>query len=265
MEPYSLIDSRFLKWLGFLATLTSATLLLFLLFEFRRIFRRPFWLKIRLNREISAILQGNPRANSAAKIIDDFDYLLRYFRIRQATAYPGTLERITPNSLLRLDDFAWYIRTRVDQSLTKSPVWGKNLREIELVFDFELSDGRDSAPLSLRYLNVEELNLCTTALVCSQGGDFRLEFVRTLGKTATSYLTNSSGKTVPEFGESEARKLIAILGLYLPAKGQAQFASGVSFVLPKPGESLTWDEHEFILTAFIDTWRNYHEQRTEKN
>lgn len=194
-----------------------------------------------------------------SRLIAGFDYLLRYFQIQVTSVPTGTLSRINPDTVLSLAQFSYLVANYFDRTLTKTPNWCKKVKEVEQVFGFEFSFENQTKKIStLRCLNQLELYLISTALIYSTECSFAEELVQELGVISTRYLTQQTGKAANEFDSRNTNRLVRLLMLYLPQLGQREFRVGTSFVLPPPNTTLTWDEHEFILEAFIQIWRKYH-------
>ena len=259
MSDYTLIDSTPVKWIAFLATVTSATILLYLLANLRRTFRWPYGLSNFFNPKEYFIVRAYSRSNPANRLISDFDYLLRRLDIRADSLPIGTLHRIAPGALVSVSQFSSIIENYFDPALTNTATWSNKLKELENVFDFEMPFAEAaSRKISIRCFDQLELHLISTALIYSTRCNFAAELVGELGTIATNHLVRQTGKPVSEFNAQDTEWLASILSLYLPPDSQAEFLNGVSYVLPSPKKPLTWDEHKFVVDYFINTWRKHH-------
>ena len=230
----------------FLATLTSATILLAFIARFKRYFRLSYSLLPKRTKQqlLLAIADSSPAVETKRRSLWQIDYILQRNGIVQNNSFvpPGFRSRLNSQEIT-FGHLGSELKSELSQRLD-----AKNTAYIWKVFGLTYRDLEGN--VCCKYFSLlaqDKLYLLLLALLHLTPCQVDLEIIKDVTHLILCYLNQESGKPVLAFGASEARRLVSLYTLYLPpGEARQNFTLGVSFVLPKPGETLTWDEAEFI-------------------
>lgn len=277
MNP-TFLDSPFAEWVGFGATVTSATILLFIVSRILRRTRIDFEFLPRAYRQqkLVCIDSADPNETQNRQAIWQFDFVLQNFDLlsTEGGVLPGFAARVKDKPV-RFGALWERLQTEGDKAGLSLSTEDRQVCEVLLTFDYgELvilpknSESAESTALTYETVLVpkeygtisgNELHLLLMALLHTRPVQVHPEVLGEIQKLVVVHLRNQTGKSVTEFNGVDAETLVNLYALYLPTpKSRDRFVRGLRFVLPRGEETFSWDELDFIQTTFYNEWRTTH-------